>query len=459
MPFSSFLHRRVGCRSSVLALLLLQSAHAAWAQDAGSSDAPATSPPIGATIGATIGTTGSPMVDPSPIPTQSIGSYADTVSFGAVGGRPHTAPFSLNAEANVSYDDNILRLADRAPTPTGDSRGDFYSTLTGGFSASTPLGLQLFYVDGTYSRLTYDKDTLLNTGNYLVEGGVDWKAMADCLGNFSTSYTARQTPLEELLAVALNQEKTLAVSEKGSCRIGSRLTAGLDGSWSQHTNTLARLRTNDNNEETVKGSIGYGVSGLYSTGIETTYSHWDYSNRGDATVSGLALSPSIDQEDASLFYQRVFSPVLQVRAKAGAVMTSSTNFSSSPSPSYGLTMSWQATPKITIDLIAEHDVTAAQAILADYVSQDNYAITGNWAFTPVLSFGSSVGYTEQDYHGGTTGLKTDSITGNLAAQYRITPLVQAIMTYRYLNQDNSSTSLFGGRLHSDTIMIGLKFTR
>ena len=367
-------------------------------------------------------------------------------------------PVKLSIDQSLRYNDNILLLPKGTTLPQGQTPGDFYSVTTPGFNARFPVGAQSFFSNGSYTFTRYNNDTALNTDNYYVDGGVDWRLTSRCSGQFVAASSLAQSPSYDQIAFSVNNVKIDSLNGTARCLIAPKWAVIVESGRTETQNSLLISRLNDNDAVRVRAGLEYQLAGLDTFRVQATRTETDYFNRALVANSGLATN--LEQRTYEAFYRRIFSRRFEVEGSYGR-----TEFISSDThsfPIYVATVRWRPTPKLSFEATTSLLYGPTSTVVADFQRTKLYGFNANYRFSPVLSVNASV--SQQAIANETaSGVQVASVLANytvlsglVQVNYRVSPFINAVVSYNYTER---TSSISNQHATSNLYLVGLKYIR
>jgi hypothetical protein len=370
-------------------------------------------------------------------------------------------PVKLSVDQSLRYNDNILLLPKGTILPPGQTPGDYYSVTTPAYNFRYPIGAQSFFSNGSYTFTRYNNDTSLNTDNYSIDGGMDWRLTSRCSGQLIAASSLAQSPFYDQISFSINNVKTDSVNGTGRCKFAPMWAAILESGRTETQNSLLASRLNDNDATRTRAGLEYQVAALDTFRVQATRTETDYFNRGPvAANSGLAIN--LDQRALEAYYKRIFSPRFEIEGSYGRTEFISDVSQAQSFPIYAATVRWKPTPKLAFEATTSLSYGPTSTVLADFQRIKLYALNANYRFSPVLSFVASV--SQQAIENSTASgallapvlANYTVLTGLLQANYRVSPFINAVLSYSFTDRTFSVTNQHAT---SNLYLVGLKYIR
>lgn len=196
------------------------------------------------------------------------------------------------------YGDNLLRLPDGVQPSGGRvSRADFRFRPSAFVRGSQPFGRQTLFVNATYGRDFYARNTRLNRQRLSIDGGVDWRLGARCGGQVAASYAARQSELELFDAVISNEQRRTGVLLSAGCPSRVGLSPNLSVALNRIDNELPERKRADARSSSFSGGLSYALGARGTATLSGSYTDARFPN---SVITVPALVPVLGPGGAPL---------------------------------------------------------------------------------------------------------------------------------------------------------------
>ena len=164
---------------------------------------------------------------------------------------------NIQAVVTETYDSNISRSNAAVAAERGVTPGDSITEPSIAVDIRVPLSRQSVFLNGSVGYNFYARNTILNSGNINLLGGVDLQ-VRNCKGILSGDISYGQSDLQELnAAVTKNINNTEILSLSGSCgpAVGFAPTLSLTQTWSG--NSSPELKSQNYRDFNVTSGLAY----------------------------------------------------------------------------------------------------------------------------------------------------------------------------------------------------------
>ncbi len=362
----------------------------------------------------------------------------------------------VGVSAGVTYDTNVLRLADDLEPAPGEARSDVVQEYGVSGEVGVNLGLQRLFVAGGAARSIYRENDQLNDRNVDVLGGLQWQVTSRCAGELAGQYRQVPTDLDLLEEPVRNTETTVAVVQTAECRVGGPFQVGVDAFWRRTSNSLEDVAASDSREWGVSGSWQYERPPLSAAGLEIGYTNTTFPDR----PAGGDLPADLSQINAVVTVGRRITPTLAFDVSGGASFVTGIG-DTSPFPLFGLDLEWNATPKLVWTVFLGRTVAPPTVVEAAIATETDFGLELAWAYSPKLDLDAGVAYSRRTFEddapgeGLTEDREDDAFRASLGANYVIYRNLTGFLRYEYLNQSSTDDD---ATFAAQRVSLGLAFT-
>jgi hypothetical protein len=357
-------------------------------------------------------------------------------------------PLQFNVSQAVGYDSNLLNT----PTQTGALASNLLTGLRpiaafesiSNYEASTKwyIGGDQFFADGSLGWNRYLNHTNFNTQHNSADFGVNWIYGSKCTGQLIASErTAESLPGQQVSVNAINSVTTVAFNETAKCGVTGNYAAIFNSGTTTSSNSAPTDQLNNFQSQFVAAGMTYTVSDTNSLQVLATVTGTNFTDRPVSTNT-LGLFRKFTEDQINLSYNKQFDPYLSMVASIGVVGIREGGFTFAPAtgfePDYSLSVTWSATPKLSIIASLAHSVAPPTNIVANLQVSDAARVGVTYQFTPkvTLAAGVNIGYSTSSFTATTVNLLAQSQNERLyGAQatmtYAMTPFLEASLSYQF----------------------------
>lgn len=357
--------------------------------------------------------------------------------------------------AGVTYDSNVLRLADEIEPAPDEARADLIQEYGIGGEVGVDFGLQRLFVTGNAVRSIYRENDQLDDRIIDVSGGLQWQVTSRCSGELAGQYREVPTELDLLEQRVRNTETTLGVAQTAECRVGGYYNMGVESFWRRTSNSLEDEAVSDTREWGVGSSWRYERSPLSTAGLEIDYTNTTYPDR----PAGGELPADLSQIDTVVAVGRRITPTLTFDVSGGASFLTGIG-NTSPIPLFGLDLQWDATPKLVWTASIERTVAPPTVVDSAIETRTDIGVDVAWTYSPKLDFDAGVAFSRRTFEDDVPGeglsedRQDDTFRASLAANYLIYRNLSGFLRYDYLNQDSTDEE---ATFAAQRVSLGLSF--
>jgi hypothetical protein len=357
-------------------------------------------------------------------------------------------PLQLKVSQAVGYDSNLLNT----PTQTGALASNlliglhpiaaFESISNYGASTKWYIGGDQFFADGSLGWNRYLNNANLNTTHNSADFGVNWIYGSKCTGQLIASeQTAESLPGQQVSVNAINSLTTVAFNETSKCAVTGNYAAIFNFGTTTSSNSAAADQLNNFQSKFVAAGVTYTVSDTNSLQLLATVTGTNFTDR-PISMNNLGLFSKFTEDQVNLSYNKQFDPNLSMVASIGVVGIREGGFTLAPAtgfvPDYSLSVTWSATPKLSIVASLARSVAPPTNIVANLQVSEAARIGVTYQFTPKVTLAAGV-----NIENSTSSLTATTI--NLLAQsqnerlygaqatvtYAMTPFLEASLSYQF----------------------------
>jgi hypothetical protein len=351
-------------------------------------------------------------------------------------------PLQFKVSEAVGYDSNILNTPTQASAFGLRPIAAFESISDYGASTKWYIGGDQFFANGSLGFNRYLNHTNFNTQHDSANIGVNWIYGSKCTGQLIASeQTAESLPGQQVSVNAINSVTTVAFNETAKCGVTGNYAAIFNSGTTNSTNSAPLDQLNNFQSKFVAAGITYTVSDTNSLQLLATVTGTNYSNR-PISMSNVGLLRNFTDDQVNFSYNKQFDPNLSLVASIGVVGVKNSGFTFSPAtgfvPDYSLSVSWSATPKLSVTATLARSVAPPTSIIANLQVSEIARLGVTYQFTPKVSIGASVNVGSNNRSFTTTTVSALGQTGNervYGAQammtYAMTPFLQASLSCTY----------------------------
>jgi Putative beta-barrel porin 2 len=358
-------------------------------------------------------------------------------------------PLQLKVSEAVGYNSNLLNTPSEASALVGAQAiglrpvAAFESISDYGASTKWYIAGDQFFADGSLGWNRYLNHTDFNTQHDSADIGVNWIYGSKCTGQLVASeQTAESLPGQQVSVNAINSLTTVAFKETANCAVTGNYAAIFNSGTTNSTNSAPLDQLNNFQSKFVAAGINYTVSDTNSLQLLATITGFDYANRTVSTQNVGGLLSKFTEDQVNLSYNKQFDPNLSVVASIGVVGIKDTGFTLAvPNgfvPDYSLSVTWSATPKLSLVASLGHTVAPPTNIVANLQVSDDARLGVTYQFTPKVTLGAgvNVGYGTTSFTSTTVNPLAQSQNERLygaqaTVTYAMTPFLEASLSYQF----------------------------
>lgn len=364
--------------------------------------------------------------------------------------------WEVGAQADLEYQDNVLRLPDDTDAGPGRSKSDLLTTYGAGAEIGVNVSQQRFFLTGGVNRTTYRDNSYLDSNGIDVEGGVDWKVTPRCGGTVAASYNEEQTDLGLLLTTASNVTTTTGAEASAGCLVYGYYRPEVMVFTQSTENSLASQAASDVDSNGVRVSVAYARDPLSSASVRMGVVERDYPNR--LTALGTPAEES-RQWSAGVTAKRRITGKTSVEGGIG-VSKFTGGVESDPLLDFDVALHWQATPKLGATLAVSRSVDVSTVVESNYQTEQREELTLTYDVSPFVDLAASISYSSNEYEAVNAGgsfqdRSDDTLDLTTGAVWQVNRIISLQAEYGYTNQ---SSNIARGNYDANSVMFGVRAT-
>jgi exopolysaccharide biosynthesis operon protein EpsL len=345
---------------------------------------------------------------------------------------------------SILYEDNLLRLADNAPTPP-QGRSDIIKKVEGGLLFERPIGRQVLSGQAKltkamftrYSELDYTGKDLLALWN--------WRLANHLEGHVGSSYSQVLAPYNDFHT----NQRNLRIQRRQY----------VDGTWRFHpswqmrggysrdsfTYDLAAQRFNNRVEQA--GEIGWDYLASSGSKVGVLFRRLDAVYPDHRTSGFTTIDDGYTQNEAKANINWILSGITQIQFLGGWVQRKHTVFTGRDDSGVNarLVTNWSPRRKIQFVLAWWREFTAVESTSFSSSLNNGASIGAKWDATSKLRFDTQFKREKRDFSSSglaATGLNDLTRSATLGVTYTPVRNVQvALTTFRELHSESPGVGL------------------
>jgi len=361
----------------------------------------------------------------------------------------------LFASETVARDNNVFRLSS-AVDPTAalgtSSKADTYQITSFGLGFDVPVSRQRFV--GGYARnyTRYNRFTVLDLDGY--EGRALWFWQIGNELNGQVGYTERLTLASlanvqsGLQSVTPDFLKTREAFFNAAYKLTARWQIRGQANWLDQSNSASGRKVNDTSVDTGGVTVSYITPANNQIGINVTVADANVPTR--ELVAALAVDNSYRQQYLGAVTEWTLAGHSRVDLRAGRVTR---DYAQLPQRNYAgpfffAGYEWKPTGKLTFNAVAQRDISSTEEINTGFVVIKRIALSPTWQATEKISVDVVFEHSDRDYRGdpgqvlGTVGPRTETVrAASLGVSYR--PLRTVTVNLAARRETRTASVAFG----------------
>lgn len=296
-----------------------------------------------------------------------------------------------------SYEDNLLRLPDGVPGPSG-SRSDSLTQLQAGLLFERPIGRQRFTGQAKVSRVTFDHYDQLNYNGKDFQAEWEWYLARDFSGHIGASYGQVLTPFTDYHSGDRNLRTTRREYADGNWRFHPSWQVHAGVSTTRYSYDLASQRYIDRTEDSGDVGIDYLAASGSRFGVLARHAKGSYPNW--PVVNGIAIDNGYKQNELKANVYWLVNGVTQVELLAGWARREHnffTNYDSSGANGRA-TIYWRPLGKVKFTASTWRDYQAVESTLVNSSLNKGVSVGANWDISAKLLGNASVRHERRDFN-------------------------------------------------------------
>jgi exopolysaccharide biosynthesis operon protein EpsL len=301
-------------------------------------------------------------------------------------------PFAALA---YSYEDNLLRLPDDAPTLYG--RSDSLTQLQAGFALDRPIGQQELTAQAKLSKVTFDHYDQLNYTGKDLSAALQWHLLTHVDGHVGGGYSQTLTPFTDFHSSELNLRTTRNEYADANWRFHPSWQVHAGYTRYQFSYGLPIEDINNRTEATSEVGIDYLTPDGSRIGLVARRLTGIYNN--PQVFDGLALDDGYHQNEVKANVYWNLTGTTQLQALVGWARREHNVFTDRDTSGLDgrITAMWQPLGRVKFTLAAWREFAAVESILVNNSLNKGESLGATWEATAKIKVDASVKHESRDF--------------------------------------------------------------
>lgn len=302
-------------------------------------------------------------------------------------------------QENVTHDDNIFRLSDKADAASeiGDShRGDTVYTTSLGFFLDAPYSLQRWQLAYTWYRANYSHFSDLDHDGYIGKAAWLWAVTPHLTGDLGYNQVRALSSFANIQGRRPDLVTTKMAYANAAWMVTAswRLHGQVTGAETAHTGLRA---VNDLETRSAETGISFVNAADNRIGVAVRAEHGR--NPHPTTINGLPFENEYDQESVGIQGKWDVTGQSRLEGRLDYTRRRYDQFTERDysGPTWRLVHTWAPTGKTTIATTIWRDVAPLEDITASFVLVTGISVKPEWNVTDKVSVRGNLSYAKWAY--------------------------------------------------------------
>lgn len=296
-----------------------------------------------------------------------------------------------------SYEDNLLRLPDGVPGPSG-SRSDNMTQIQAGLLLERPIGRQLLTAQAKVSRVSFSHYDQLNYNGKDLSAEWQWFVLRDFSGHLGASYAEVLTPFTDYHSSERNLRTTRRIYGDGNWRFHPSWQVHAGVSHSHFSYDLASQRFLDRTEDSDDVGFDYLAASGSRFGMVARHTRGEYPNKQPFGTQLIDNGFSQDDIKANVYW--LASGVTQVQVLAGWAKREHNFFTNHDASGANgrVTVYWQPLGRVKFTLAGWREFAAVESTLVSSSLNKGASVGATYDLGAKLRADASVRHESRDFN-------------------------------------------------------------
>ena len=297
---------------------------------------------------------------------------------------------------SYSYDDNLFRLADNAPSFQGQ-RSDTSRQVQGGFLFNRPIGRQVFTGQAKWSRIYFDHFNQLDYSGKDYLADLEWHIANHLEGHVGGSYIQTLTPFSDFRTTDRNLRTIRREYVNGGWRFHSSWRVRGGFTRERYAYDSIAQRFSNRNEDALEFGVDYLAASDSRIGVQLRHLTGRYPNRANLVNVGVEQGYDQDEIKANIYWR--LSGITQIQLLGGWVRRNNQIFSGRDSNGANgrIVVSWKPLGKVGFTGSLWHEFAAVENSLLSSSLNNGASLAGTWDISAKVQMNGQVRREKRDF--------------------------------------------------------------
>jgi len=309
-------------------------------------------------------------------------------------------PLKLRVLGGISYDSNLIRLPDDAPTPASESgKDDMIYTLGAGGKYELRQSRQKFIAEANVSEYKFQNFDNLDNTSYDLRGEWLWQAGNDWSGNLGTGrkrYLENFANFQENVRDLVDQNR---VYGSANYLLHSHLKLSVNTGFYDTEHGEATRNSLDSKIINTAFTVNWVTPAQNTVGLQYRTSDARFPN--EEIVATTLIRNAYHENEYSVVAHWVASGVSDLVGRLGYT---DRKFDELPqrdysAPTWRLVYLWQATGKTALEFATWREIAEFEDLTSNYVRATGVSFVPRWSITRQVVLQGKISYENRDYVG------------------------------------------------------------
>jgi len=306
------------------------------------------------------------------------------------------------AQYSITYDDNVLRLRDRAQAQSvmgTDRMADSYSTTVAGLRVNKLLGRQRFTIDASANRTKFDNFSAFDNNGKDLKANWSWVAGRFLSGGIGYVYSEALTPFQNFRVFERNIRTTRSKFASVGLKMHPDWTLRALFTQLSLGYSVPSQQINQFTQNISELGLDYTPRTGSTVGLQLRHTVGDYPY--STTINGAVVNNSFTQDELKAKVLWLYSGKTRLQFLGGMVdrkrkSGGSTNYSGFNAR---LIADWLVTGKTSVSMNLWREIGGLNDVDANYALTNGVSLAATLASSDKVRFDGLIDYEKRNFNG------------------------------------------------------------